>query len=75
MLKKFAAALLVSAVAALSDVPGVLAPATAQVAYGWHFAGAYRSYEAACQKAYQLEACGYCACIKKQSYAYCVYYK
>jgi hypothetical protein len=70
----FAAALLGLAVA-LGGVPGVIAPATAQAAHGWQLAGKYRSYEAACRKAEQLEACGYETCVKEQGGCYCVYCK
>ena len=44
-----------------------------QAAKGWRLAGAYRSYQAACRKADELEACGYETCIKKQGGYYCVY--
>ena len=74
MMKIIAAALLCLPVV-LVGVPGVLAPATAQAAYGWHYAGAYHCEELACRKADQLEAYGYATCIKRQSGCWCVYYK
>jgi hypothetical protein len=69
-----AAALLGLAVA-LCGVPGVVAPAPAQAACGWHLAGKYRTYGEACRKAAQLEACAYYTCIMKQGGYWCVYYK
>ena len=74
MKKMFAAALLGLTVA-LCGVPGVVAPATSQAAYGWRLAGKYCSYEAACRKADQLEACNYQTCVRKQGGYYCVYYR
>lgn len=46
-----------------------------EAAKGWRLAGKYRSYQAACRKADQLEACGYDTCIQKQGGYYCVYCK
>jgi hypothetical protein len=39
----------------------------------WRLAGKYRSYQAACDKADELEDCGYDTRIKKQGGYWCVY--
>jgi hypothetical protein len=72
--KMIAGALLGLAVA-MCGVPGVVAPVAAQAAHGWRLAGRYSTYEAACRKADQLEACGYETYIKRQNGYYCVYCK
>jgi hypothetical protein len=73
--KKIFAAVLLGLAVPLCGVPGVVAPAPAQAANGWHLAGKYRSYEAACRKADHLEACGYETRVVKQDCYYCVYCK
>jgi hypothetical protein len=68
-------AALLGLVVALGGVPGVVAPAAAQAAYGWYCAGKYRCYEEARHMRDQLEACGYDTCMKPQGGYYYVYYK
>jgi hypothetical protein len=77
------AALALAPFAALTAAPPATADSTppsaqSEVAHGgWTCAGSYSSYGAACRKARYLKDCGYCTCIKYDSYrdCYTVYYR
>jgi hypothetical protein len=75
---KMCSKLLTAILLGLVLMAGTVLPAKAQAAcvtaYCWKYAGAYRYYEAACNKAAYLQGCGYHTYIKYQGGWYCVYY-